>query len=50
LVGNSGAETHEVGLKPPNGWGFYDMHGNAFEWCFDLHGDTYYSVSPSGPT
>jgi formylglycine-generating enzyme required for sulfatase activity len=33
---NSDKEIHEVGLKQPNAWGFYDMFGNLFEWCFDM--------------
>ena len=32
---NSGKKPHEVGLKPANPWGLYDMLGNALEWCLD---------------
>lgn len=48
---NSRGEVKEVGLKRPNAWGLFDMHGHVFELVSD--GYSPYgpdpSIDPSGP-
>ena len=44
-------QTQDVGQYLPNAWGFYDMHGNVWEWTADWY-QSYSNgplVDPEGP-
>ncbi|MGW0467899.1 formylglycine-generating enzyme family protein [Streptomyces sp. NPDC003027] len=41
---NAGERVREVGGKRPNSWGFHDMLGNVWDWCWDLYDPEVYGT------
>jgi formylglycine-generating enzyme required for sulfatase activity len=49
-IGNSNEKSQKIGLKKPNPWGLFDMHGNVAEWCVDQYDPQGYSKhAPANP-
>jgi formylglycine-generating enzyme required for sulfatase activity len=46
-LNENGNGMHEAGQKRANGFGLYDMLGNAWEWVNDWYDENYYKNSPS---
>jgi formylglycine-generating enzyme len=44
-IGLTGPE--QVGQRPPNGFGLYDISENVHEWCADWYDERYYQRSPT---
>ena len=53
---NAGAEVKQVRTRRPNPWHLYDMHGNVWEWVWDVYDKNYgvdvtqVTSDPRGPS
>ncbi len=43
-------QSRKLGQRTPNGWGFYDFNGSAFEWGLDWWGNFGTTTDPVGPS
>ncbi len=47
-TGNAAMNDPAVGVKKPNVWGLYDIHGYLWEWCTDHGHDSYVGAPADG--
>jgi formylglycine-generating enzyme required for sulfatase activity/serine/threonine protein kinase len=48
--GNSGGKTHDVCTAPKQPWGLCDLHGNVWEWVFDVYDSGTYARRAAAST
>lgn len=48
FTGNAAGNDPPVGVKKPNAWGLYDVHGYLWEWCTDTGSESYKNVPSDG--
>lgn len=49
FLDNANSQTHPVGTRKPNAWGFHGMYGNVSEWCEDIYSEDTSSFSTDNP-
>ncbi len=48
FTGNAAGNDPPVGVKKPNAWGLFDIHGYLWEWCTDTGSESYKNAPSDG--
>ena len=48
FTGNAAGNDPPVGVKKPNAWGLFDIHGYLWEWCTDTGSESYKNAPNDG--